>query len=116
LPELISSCGVTADRYIEARDAIPAGQLLELPYADLEADKLGSVQVGSSTQAFACTPLHVRVYLRSLCCLLQKLYRFFGWGAVPAQLFDYAGGAIAAFQPLLCACLIGRNRLTPLWL
>ena len=30
-------------RYIAARASVPAGQLLELPYAELEADKLSAV-------------------------------------------------------------------------
>ena len=49
--------------YIEARRLIPQGQLMELPYAELEADKLAAV---------------------------RRLYRHFGWGAVPAELGEYA--------------------------
>ena len=49
--------------YIEARRLIPQGQLVELPYAELEADKLAAV---------------------------RRLYRHFGWGAVPAELGEYA--------------------------
>ena len=49
--------------YIEARRLIPQGQLVELPYAELEADKLAAV---------------------------RRLYRHFDWGAVPAELGEYA--------------------------
>ena len=40
---VLSNCCLPGGRYIAARASVPAGQLLELPYAELEADKLSAV-------------------------------------------------------------------------